>query len=577
MRFLLIFCFLLSSTLLWSQKQFQLSIVENPDVQALKKIKYTKAFSTYAERDKEVRSVLIALWNNGYLAAKTDSIRQDSTAQTVYINPGQLFNWAVLHPGNVDEEILNFAGYRRRNFRGDKFKVKEVARIQERILVWCENNGYPFAAVRLDSVQIEKDRQISASLSLTKNRFTKIDSIQVKGNLKTSEAFLYNYIGVAPGDPYDESKIAAISPRLRELAFARETQAFTILFTEKYTKLTLFLDRRKAGQFDGIVGILPDNNTGKVLFTGDVRLKLQNSLRRGELIELNWRRLQSQTQDLKARISYPYLFRTPAGVDYQIKLYRRDTSFLHVQQLFGLQYVFTGSTAIRAYVKNTTSSLLSVAGLENITTLPSTADISAISYGLGFHIERVDYRFNPRMGFIADFSWDIGTRTIKQNPGLNPLIYEGLKLKTTAYSSTFNLEKFWPLGRRTTIMTGVKSAWQFNSGFLLRNELFRIGGLTTLRGFDEESIFASSYAVATIEYRFLLEQNSWFFAFFDQGWYENNSKDTFITDRPYGFGTGVTFETKAGIFALTYALGSQFSQPIQFRSGKIHVGFIGLF
>lgn len=577
MRFPLIFCFLFASTLLWGQKQFQLTIVEVPDVDALEKIKYEKMFSSFADRDKEIRSVLIVLWNKGYLAAHTDSIRQDSVSQTAYINPGQLYSWTVLHPGNVDDEILNFAGYRRRNFRGDKFKVKEVARIQERILVWCENNGYPFASVRLDSVQFDKERQVSASLSLTKNRFTKIDSISVKGNLKTSEAFLFNYIGIAPGDPYDESKIAALSPRIRELAFARETQPFTILFTEKYTKLTLFLDKKKAGQFDGIVGILPDNNTGKVLFTGDVRLKLQNSLRRGELIELNWRRLQSQTQDLKAHISYPYLFRTPAGVDYSIKLYRRDTSFLHVQQLFGLQYVFTGNTAIRAYVKNTSSSLLSTAGLENITTLPSTADISAISYGLGFHIERVDYRFNPRRGFIADFSWDIGTRTIKQNPGLNPVIYQGLKLKTAAYSSSFNAEKFWPVGRRMTIMTGVKSAWQFNSGFLLRNELFRIGGLTTLRGFDEESIFASSYAVGTIEYRFLLEQNSWFFAFYDQGWYENNSKDIFVTDTPYGFGTGVTFETKAGIFALTYALGSQFGQPIQFRSGKIHVGFIGLF
>jgi outer membrane protein assembly factor BamA len=573
---LLLLSILLSITGI-AQTQFTLAIIEIPDVGALEKTKYEKSFATIALRDKEIRAVLISLWNNGYLAAKTDSIRQDSTNQTVYINPGQQYTWAFLSPGNVDDEILSFAGYRRRNFRNDQFKVKEVARIQERILTWCENNGYPFASVKLDSVVFENDGRINAQLNLTKNRFTKIDSIAVKGTLKTSEAFLYNYIGIAPGDPYNESKVAAISPRIRELSFAREAQPFTILFTEKYTKLTLFLDKKKAGQFDGIVGILPDNNTGKVLFTGDVRLKLQNALRRGELIELNWRRLQSQTQDLKARIAYPYLFRTPAGVDYSIKLYRRDTSFLHVQQLFGLQYIFTGNTGVRAYVKNTSSSLLSTAGLENITTLPSTADISAISYGLGFHIEHLDYRFNPRSGFTMDFSWDIGTRTIKENPGLNPLVYQGLKLKTTAYSSTFTAEKFWPVGKRMTILTGIKSAWQFNSGFLLRNELYRIGGLMTLRGFDEESIFASSYGIATVEYRFLLEQNSWFFAFFDQGWYENNSKDQFVTDTPYGFGTGVTFETKAGIFALTYALGSQFNQPVQFRGGKIHVGFIGLF
>lgn len=577
MRFLLILSLLLSSTFAWSQKQFQLSIVETPDVGALRKTKYEKSFSAIAARDKEIRTVLVSLWNNGYLAARTDSIRQDSTLQTVFINPGQLYSWAHLAPGNVDDEILNFAGYHKRNFHNDKFKVKEVARIQERILIWCENNGYPFASVMLDSVQFETDNSISASLHLTKNRFTKIDSIEMKGTLRTSESFIYSYIGIAPGDPYDESKIATISPRIKELSFARETKPFSILFTEKYTKLTLYLDKKKSGQFDGIVGILPDNTTGKVLFTGDVRLRLQNSIRRGELIELNWRRLQTQTQDLKAHFAYPYVFRTPAGVDYSIKLYRRDTSFLHVQQQFGLQYIFTGNTGVRAYVKNTSSSLLSTAGLETITTLPSTADISAISYGLGFHIEHVDYRFNPRKGYIGDFSWDIGNRTIKKNPGLNPVIYDGLQLKTTAYSSSFELQKFWPIGKRTTLLTGVKSAWIYNSGFLFRNELFRIGGLNTLRGFDEESIFASSYAVSTIEYRYLLEENSWFFLFTDLAWYENNSKDQFDTDTPYGFGTGVTFETKAGIFALTYALGSQYGQPIQFRSGKIHVGFIGLF
>lgn len=577
MRRLAFFFPILFSITCSAQQLFRLEIVENPDSDVLKKTKYEKSFSTITDREKEIRTVLISLWNRGYLTAHTDSIRQDSVLQKVYINPGQEYKWASLAPGNVEDEILNFAGYRKRNFRNNTFKVKEVARIQERILVWCENNGYPFASVRLDSVLFEDHGRISASLYLDKNRFTKIDSVIVKGDLKTSEAFLYSYIGISPGDPYDESKITALSPRLRELPFAREVKPFTILFTEKYTKLTLYLDKKKAGQFDGIVGILPDNATGKVLFTGDVRLKLQNSLRRGELIELNWRRLQTQTQDLKARIAYPYLFRTPAGIDYNIKLYRRDTSFLHVQQQFGLQYIFSGNTGIRAFVKNTTSSLLSTTGLEFQTTLPSTADISSTSYGLGFHIERLDYRFNPRKGFTADFYWDIGTRTIRKNAGLNPVVYDGLKLKTTQYSSGLVADKFWPIGKRSTIKTGVQSAWIFNSGFLLRNELFRIGGLATLRGFDEESIFASSYAIGTIEYRFLLEENSWFFAFTDFCWYENSSKDAWDTDTPYGFGTGVTFETKAGIFALTYALGSRYGQPIQFRSGKIHVGFIGLF
>jgi hypothetical protein len=50
-----------------------------------------------------------------------------------------------------------------------------------------------------------------------------------------------------------------------------------------------------------------------------------------------------------------------------------------------------------------------------------------------------------------------------------------------------------------------------------------------------------------------------------------------LTDTPLGFGVGTSFETKAGIFALTYALGQQFDNPIELRAGKIHFGFTSLF
>nr|MBP6574182.1 hypothetical protein [Flavobacteriales bacterium] len=65
--------------------------------------------------------------------------------------------------------------------------------------------------------------------------------------------------------------------------------------------------------------------------------------------------------------------------------------------------------------------------------------------------------------------------------------------------------------------------------------------------------------------------------FVDMGWWEDQSKDELISDDPVGFGVGASFETKAGIFGLTYALGQQFSNPIDLREGKIHFGFSTLF
>ncbi|MEM9024212.1 MAG: BamA/TamA family outer membrane protein, partial [Bacteroidota bacterium] len=109
---------------------------------------------------------------------------------------------------------------------------------------------------------------------------------------------------------------------------------------------------------------------------------------------------------------------------------------------------------------------------------------------------------------------------------------------------------------------------------LFRNELYRIGGLKTLRGFDEESIFASIYSIATVEVRYLLEQNSYAYLFWDGAYVENNSQGSAFTDRPFGFGVGVSFETKAGIFSFSYALGKQRGNPILLRAAKLHFGFV---
>ena len=75
----------------------------------------------------------------------------------------------------------------------------------------------------------------------------------------------------------------------------------------------------------------------------------------------------------------------------------------------------------------------------------------------------------------------------------------------------------------------------------------------------------------------ILEQNSYLYVFGDGAWYENNNVSQYVKDTPYGFGAGISFETKAGIFSISYALGKQFNNPIQLRSGKIHFGIVNYF
>lgn len=558
-----------------AQRAYLLEIRSLDNNGLLKKISYKKNTATKDDCNREMQNVLFALYDDAYLAATYDSIISDSLNLTAYLHIGEQYKWAQLSNGNADESTLSEVGFREKIYFGKKLNYKEVKRLLEKIIIYNENNGYPFASAGLDSIVIAENN-ITAKLRVDKNKLVKIDSILIKGDGKVSPVYLESYIGVKRGSLYNESRIRNISPRLKELPFLREKNPFRILFTDKETKLILELEKRKASQFDGIIGLLPDNVTGKLLITGDVRLKLQNAFGRGELIDLNWRSLKKNTQDLKLKLTYPFLFSSPFGIDYDFKLYKLDTTYLDVYNSIGLQYLMTGGNYFKVTYSNKTSTLLSTKGLEFTTALPVYADVATNFYGVGVKFEKLDYRFNPRKGYSIILNTSVGSKTISKNPKLNPVVYNGLELKTVQYTGDANMAAYIPIVGRSIIKLGLQSAYIAGPS-LFQNELYRIGGLKTLRGFDEESIRASVFVIGTVEYRFLLEQNSYLHLFYDGAYYENNNVSSFVHDTPYGFGAGVSFETKAGIFSLDYALGSQFGNPIYLKSGKIHFGIVSYF
>lgn len=575
-RYILLFLSALACSFTQAQRTYSLQVKAVKNEEAIHKLSYRQSFPDKASRNKELQRYLFALYDNAYLTAAYDSIVEDSLSMTAYVNPGEMYKWAKLGKGNVDEGLLSEIGFREKLYRDKPLYFKDVKRVQEKILVWCENSGYPFASVKLDSIQVNGS-SISAQLKLTKNMMLKIDSIVIRGSAKITPVYLYRYLGIRPGDLYKENTVRNISARIRELPFLRETKPATILFTRESARIILYIEKKKASQVDGIAGLLPDNNTGKLLFTGDLHLKLMNSLGHGELIDITARKLQVQTQDVKTHLTYPFLFSTPFGVDHIFKLYKKDTTWVDVQQNIGLQYLLIGGDYFKVFLNTKKSDLLSTKGLQNVTVLPAYADVSTTLYGIGYRTERLDYRFNPRKGFSLTVTAGAGNKKIRKNARLNPVVYEDLPLASAQYSSELEAATFIPLKERAAIKIGLQGAAIYSTSELFRNELFRIGGLHTLRGVDEESIDASAYSILTLEYRYLLEQNSYLYLFTDGAWYENNSRDTYINDTPFGFGAGISFETKAGIFSINYALGKQFDNPVQFRAGKVHFGIMSYF
>ncbi|MBX3164360.1 MAG: hypothetical protein KF900_07760 [Bacteroidetes bacterium] len=553
-----------------------LNIISGEGKNEVKKMNYKRKFSSKDEAQKEIENIVRTLQSKGYLLASADTLFSDSSSVSAIISENNLYKTAYLKLGNLNPTLASKLGISEKLYFNKPFKYNDVAKSFEKIIRYYENNGYPFASVRIDSVTIGEN-ELSGTLDVQKNKFFKIDSIIVMGTAKVSRGFLNRYLSIKENMPYNEEALKNISQKIKQLPFVSEKQTQLVRLTNRTNRLILFLDKKNASQFDGIIGFLPDANRKKTIITGDVKLKLVNGIfRNGETFDLEWRQLQPQTPDFNSRVIYPYIAGTPIGVDYALKIFKKDTSFIDINNNFGLQYYFSGLNNVKVFYKQRNSNLISTSGLEYATTLPDFADITTQSYGLGLTFEKLNYRFNPHKGISLSMNGQTGTRSINKNPKINSDVYKTVLLRSTQFQFDCNMAAYIPLYRNNVLKLSVQAASVFGNT-LFRNELLRIGGLKTLRGFDEESIYTSTYIIPTIEYRFLFAQNSNIFLFTEGAFYENNSNKPYIKDTPISFGAGVNFDTKAGILSLTYALGNQFNSGFDLRNGKIHFGLTALF
>lgn len=501
---------------------------------------------------------LIAL---GHIEARIDTIRIGSTLQC-RIRPGMVYKLRRVY---ISSDSIT--GHNQLHTPLSRYNIELSVR---KTLRSYENNGFPFATLQLDSLHWERDRKgkplADIYWRLEAGPYIVLDSLHVKSLQPLPYRYIRSYLEFKPGKPYNEAQMNRAASRLRELPFLTVKQSPEVRFTPGEASLFVFAERRKANFFNGIAGVRPDEATQKVNLTGDVEMKLVNAFNRGEELWLNWRKLQAQTQDLSANVMLPYLFRTPLGIDSRVKIYKRDTTFTSLQLSTGLTILFSGTNRMRLFIEKNRSNQLTT-----FVTANSLANVNNTLYGMGAQAERLDYRWNPRKGFSCSAEIATGFRNISSTAANDATNNKRGITRLEGFA-----EYYFPIRKKQCIMTGIKGASLFAES-LYNNELLRIGGMRTIRGINEESIFASSWVVTTLEYRVLPDESSALYLFCDQAWYEQQGVSGFATDHPINFGVGFNFQARAGVFTFNYALGKQFDNPILVRNAKISFGFRSLF
>lgn len=542
------------------------------------RIQPLQEFSSSSKRTEFIQQTIQDLRNRMYIEVSVDSVWGEQTDTL----------WIQLHIGKQYQMNVSLPEIHEKS-RKSTFKTGQpslsstILSIDEQLIFW-QDNGYPFAEISWDTLSIDSN-QLQMNARIEKGPLIIFDSLKNREDGKISESFLKSYLGIKKKMPYRESLLSESDQLLKKLPFVKFVKPTNVNFQGDNATLNVYLAQRKVSKFDFILGLLPNNEaTGKMLITGEARLQLQNAFKRGEEIFLEWKRVKANSQQLRLKFNYPYILQSPIGATGTFFLDKRDSTFLDINWTIGVPFRTKANNYIKAYLENSQTIVLYVDTLsvKNRMRLPTIQDVSALLYGFEGYFENLDYLFNPRRGIEASATVQVGTRKIKPNYSITSMgeqyeqLYDSVRLKSLQAQFKAQFQAYIKLSNRQVAKFAFKGASKINQG-ILENEMYRIGGTNLLRGFDEESIFTQHYAIATAEYRFILDQNSYFYTFFDAGFVAKKLEEKFSKDFPFGFGAGIAFETKAGIFGVSYAVGRQQNNPIEFRSSKLHFGYVNIF
>jgi len=569
----LIFCLLAHAGI--GQTQLRITCHEGV-CEGIDSLNSTFTFANVFEADYFLKNLLLRAHQHGFLAACYDSLQISDTLISGVLLPGPQLILAEIRFQNIEPEILKNVDIKKRKLTNTIFKSDDIYSLMKSIVEQFENSGYPFARVFLDSLEYRNDT-LTATLACEKGKMFLIDTIINNGNLDMNPQVLWGLCGIFPGNIYKEKDMRQISENLRRHRFVREKAPPDVRFTENGAVIQLYLDRRPVNTFDGMIGFMPDyRNEGKLFLTGELTLSVTNAMSLAEKIRIKWRQPEKLSQDMKAGISLPWLIYLPLGLSWDFSLLKKDTTFLTIENKVALFYSAGKYGKTGAYVNFFSSSLISVQQYAQTLRLPAVNDMKVSSVGVIVLHHKTNHLLNPWKGvtLMADIS--AGKKTILKNSGLSDALYDGVELSTTRYRGEGDISVFVPLMKAATLhlrnFSGILKSPQ-----LFMNELFQLGGLHNIRGFDENRFYASAFSIQTVEFRYLFEENSRFVIFADVGYLERRLHDSFLIERPFGFGTGISLDTQQGIFSLFYGLGKTQTEPLSLRSSKVHFGYVVMF
>ncbi len=507
---------------------------------------------------KETNRISRALEKYGYLESNLVSIQKysDTTVTATYYL-GKKYTLLKIDYSNTpltQDQIALVSKNTKENYFS--IPLRESERVLERLNKIQTKNGYTFDKLKLTNLTIQ-DTVVRATLNTSKTSKRIIDSIALKGYEKFPKSFISYFAGIKKGDAFDKQQLLKKNNALNSLGFANSIKPPQALFEKKKTTLYLYLEKQNFNTFDGIIGFATNEQTQNIVFNGYIDLVLNNNLNYGEQFVLKYKADGADQENLNLKTTLPYMFKTPFGIQAQLNIFRRDSTFSSASQNLRVSYqISPSSKANVGFAAKTSNDLLSEnQSPENLEDYSS----SFLTTGVTF----IKLQQNTLFPIKTFLNLDIGIGNRKTN---------SKKTRQVTLSNVIN-HSFYINQKNSIYLQNTTNL--ITSDTYLTNELFRFGGINSMRGFLENNIDASLVSVFNTEYRFLLNQQTYLHSIIDLGYFENKSVDQ--KEKLYSFGIGLGMSTKAGLLKFSIANGNIDGQAFKFSNAKIHLSLTSQF
>ena len=122
--------------------------------------------------------------------------------------------------------------------------IPDLLQLNDNIVVFLSNNGYPFASVQISEMQ-PTFSGFKVCVDIEKNNFIVLDSIILDGNARLANSFLYGYLKLKRKKPYQTDNINKVYSRLQNLNYIQLTRPNGVVFSEDKAALYIFADKNK--------------------------------------------------------------------------------------------------------------------------------------------------------------------------------------------------------------------------------------------------------------------------------------------------------------------------------------------